>query len=193
MGTATEDEPAGPGSRPGGLASLPFRAIGDQPGFEPGDIEPFVAAERIAILAYVRLDGRPGQVPIWYVHRDGALFLSTDTGSAKHRALERDPRVCVTIQDERPPYRAIIFDAVAQIRPMTDGSPTDGIERRYFGRIGGKEYQKLTAEHRAGTALVEVELRPTELRGFDNTHLVGRPITAFLRARPKLPLLRRWL
>src|SRR5687767_1741523 len=54
-----------------GLASLPFRAIGDQPAFEAADIEPFVAATRIAVLAYVRLDGRPGQVPIWYVHRDG--------------------------------------------------------------------------------------------------------------------------
>jgi PPOX class probable F420-dependent enzyme len=175
------------------LGSLPFRAIGGQPAFEPADIEPFVAGLRIAVLAYVRLDGRPGQVPIWYVHRDGALFLSTDTGSAKHRALERDPRVCVTIQDERPPYRAIIFDAVAKVRPMPEGSPTEGIERRYFGRIGGNEYNKIAAEQRAGTTHVEVELRPTELRGFDNTHLVGRPITAFLRARPKLPLLRRWL
>ena len=108
MTTDTHTGPAGTG-----LASLPFRAIGDQPAFEPADIEPFVAAARIAILSYVRLDGRPGQVPIWYVHRDGALFLSTDDGSAKHRALLRDPRVCVTIQDERPPYRAIIFDAVA--------------------------------------------------------------------------------
>jgi len=188
MTTDTHTGPAGTG-----LASLPFRAIGDQPAFEPADIEPFVAAARIAILSYVRLDGRPGQVPIWYVHRDGALFLSTDDGSAKHRALLRDPRVCVTIQDERPPYRAIIFDAVAEIRPKSDGSPTEGIERRYFGRIGGNEYRKLTAEHRAETALVEIELRPTELRGFDNTNMVGRPIIAFLRARPRLPLLRRWL
>jgi PPOX class probable F420-dependent enzyme len=190
MGTPRQDET---GPKPAGLASLPFRAIGGQPAFEPSDVEPFVAGERIAILAYVRLDGRPGQVPVWYVARDGALFVSTETGSAKHRALQRDPRVCVTIQDERPPYRAVVFDAIAEMRPASAGSPTKGIERRYFGRIGGTAYRKNTAEHYATTGLVEIELRPTELRGFDNTHLAGRATIAFLRARPRLPLLRRWL
>lgn len=175
------------------MGALPFRALGSQPAFEPDGLERFVAAARIAVLAYVRSDGRPGQVPIWYVYRDGALHASTVTGSPKHAALRREPRVCVTIQDERPPYRAVVFDALAELRDAAPGSATDGIERRYFGRIGAKAYNDLTEEHYAATGLTEITLRPTEVRGFDNTRTTGRAVTAFLRTRPRLPLLRRWL
>ena len=107
MSTTTTASTAG---RAGTLADLPFRHLGGQPGFRPEDIEPFVDRRRIGVLAYVRGDGRPNQAPIWYTLRDGEFLMTTTAGSAKEGALARSPRVTLTIQDERPPYRAVIVD-----------------------------------------------------------------------------------
>jgi PPOX class probable F420-dependent enzyme len=169
------------------------RPLGGQPAWEPDALERFVRQARIAVMSYVRADGRPGQAPLWYVERDGVLYANVGTGSPKHRALRRDPRVCITIQDERPPYRAVLFDAVAELADQPERAATDGIELRYFGRIGGAAYRKMVAEESAATGFTEITLRPIDVRGFDNT--VGlHPLTvAFLRARPHLPGLRRLL
>lgn len=177
-----------------GLAELPFTAVGGQPGFAPDTIERFVRAPRIAVLSYLRADGRPNQSPIWYTYRDGTFFMSTVTGSPKHRALVRDPRICLTIQDERPPYRAVIADGVAELSPLdATADPTDGMAVRYFGRVGAAAYDKLTADTYQQRGLTLLTLRPESLRGFDNSHALGRAALAFVRLRDRLPIPRRWL
>jgi PPOX class probable F420-dependent enzyme len=169
------------------------RPIGDQPAWRPESLRRFVAGARIAVLSYVRADGRPGQAPVWYVERDGLVHLNVATGSPKHRALLRDPRVGVTIQDERSPYRAVVFDAVAELADQPARSETEGIEERYLGRIGGSTYRRMSQEHFEATGFTEITLRPTDVRGFDNTRDLHPLTVAFLRVRPHLPLLRRVL
>ena len=176
------------------LDDLPFTALGGQPAFASGTIESFVQAPRIALLAYLRTDGRPSQAPIWYAYRDGAFYISTTTGSAKHRALQRDPRVCLTIHDERPPYRAVIMDGSVELTPLDpQRDPTAGIAVRYFGRLGAAEYDKMTAEEYARTGITLITLRPTALRGFDNTRAIGWATLGFLWLRDRLPIPRTWL
>jgi len=177
------------------LDDLPFTAIGGQPAFAPGTIEPFVREPRVAVLAYVRADGRPGQAPIWYTYRDGAFLMSTTAGSPKHRALVRDPRVCLTIQDERPPYRALLADGRVTLEPLPQGDadPTAGMAVRYFGRVAAAEYDRMTAEEYARKGLVLITLRPTELRGFDNSRTLNAAVLAFVRLRDRLPIPRSWL
>jgi len=177
------------------LDDLPFTAIGGQPAFAPGTIEPFVREPRVAVLAYVRADGRPGQAPIWYAYRDGAFLMSTTAGSPKHRALVRDPRVCLTIQDERPPYRALLADGRVTLEPLPQGDadPTAGMAVRYFGRVAAAEYDRMTAEEYARKGLVLITLRPTELRGFDNSRTLNAAVLAFVRLRDRLPIPRSWL
>ncbi len=177
------------------LRGLPFTALGGQPGFAPDALEAFVAQPRVAVLAYLRADGRPGQSPIWYRYRTGAFHMSTVTGSPKHRALARDPRVCLTIQDERPPYRALLADGEVELRPL-DGraaDPTEGMAVHYFGRLGAAAYERMTAAEYARTGLTLVSLRPKELRGFDNTRALSRAALWFVRVRDRLPVPRTWL
>lgn len=177
-----------------GLASLPFQPLGGQPAFTPDDLESFVAGRRIAVLAYVRQDGRPHQTPIWYTHRDGTFFMTTVTDSPKHRALRRDGRVSLTLQDERPPYRAVVLEGTVDLAPVdpTD-DPTAGMAVRYFGQVGAAEYDRLTAATYAASGLTLITLRPTAVRGFDNAHALGRMALAFVRLREHLPVPRRWL
>lgn len=181
-------------AKPAKLDDLPFTALGGQPAFAPGTIEAFIAEPRIAVLAYIRADGRPCQAPIWYTYRDGAFHMSTVTASPKHKALQRDPRVCLTIQDERPPYRAVIMDGVVEMAaadPAND--PTEGMAVHYFGRLGAAEYERMTAAEYAEKGITIITLRPQSLRGFDNTRAINAAVLAFVRLRDRLPIPRRWL
>lgn len=147
----------------------------------------------MAVLAYVRRDGRPNQSPIWYVYREGAVLMSTVTGSPKHRALERDPRVCLTIQDEAPPYRAVVLEGTIELSPMPEPDPTGGMSVRYLGRLGAAAYDRLTTDHYAASGLTLLTLRPDAIRGFDNSRALSRSALAFVKVRNRLPLPRRLL
>ncbi len=182
-------------STPIPLDQLPFRALGGQPAFDPDDIVDFVEQRRVAVLAYVRSDGRPNQVPIWFTHSDGAFHMSTTTNGPKHRAIERNPRISLTIQDERPPYRAVIVDGTASVRPL-DGhadDPTDGMAVRYFGRLGAAAYDRMTRDLYEATGMTLITLVPDEIKGFDNTKALSRAELAFTRLREHLPIPRRVL
>lgn len=176
-----------------GLSHLKFRAVGDQPAFDAQALERFVRAPRVAVLAYARADGRPGQSPIWYVYRDGVFYMSTVAGSPKAKALARDPRVCLTIQDEAAPYRAAIFDGEVELSPLAQDGPVAGIATRYLGKFGAAAYDKMTAETYDRAGLTLIALRPASVRGFDNTRGLGAGNSLYLKLRALLPIPRAWL
>lgn len=177
------------------LDQPPFKALGGQPAFDPDDLVEFVQQRRVAVLAYVRSDGRPNQVPIWYTYRNGAFYMSTTTNGPKHRAIARSPRLSLTIQDERPPYRAVIVDGTASLRSLGDGvdDPTEGMATRYFGRLGAAAYDRMTRELYEATGMTLITLVPEEMKGFDNTKALSRGELVFTRVREHLPIPRRML
>ncbi|PRC49433.1 PPOX class F420-dependent oxidoreductase, partial [Mycobacterium sp. ITM-2017-0098] len=59
---------------------------------------------RTAKLGYVAKDGRPLVAPVWFVVDGQQLVFNTGKDTAKGRALARDPRVVVCVDDERPPF-----------------------------------------------------------------------------------------
>ena len=63
------------------LRELPCKPLGAQPAFASEKLEDFVRERRIAVLAYVRADGRPHQMPIWYTYRDGMFYMTTVAGA----------------------------------------------------------------------------------------------------------------
>ena len=177
-----------------GISQLPFKALGGQPAFETADMKKFLTGARIAVLSYIRADGRPNQVPIWYDYSDDTIRMTIATGSAKHRALLKDARVCVTVQDERPPYRAVIIDGTVELSELPEDD-TLGFDLavRYFGKYVAGEYWKMTAEDRAANGTTVVTLVPTEVKGFDNTRAINRALLAGVRVRNNLPIPRDWL
>ncbi len=176
------------------IPSLPFSALGGQPAFEPDDLEAFLAGSHIAMFSYVRGDGRPNQAPLWYTYRDGTLLFVVATGSAKHRALQRDNRVCVAIQDERPPYRAVMIDGTVDLEDIGgEGELSMEMAVRYFGKVGANEYDKMSRADRERTGQTLIRLQPTEVKGFDNTRAINAALLGYVRLRDRLPIPRRWL
>lgn len=63
------------------------------------EIDALVAQSRTAILATIGPDGVPDPVPMWFVVREGAIWMRTYAKSQKALNLQRDPRAAVLIED----------------------------------------------------------------------------------------------
>src|SRR2546423_15326222 len=77
---------------------------------------------RTAKLATTRPDGRPHVVPIWFVLDGDDLVFTTGAGSVKALAMRRDRRVCLCVDDERPPYAFVMVVGSVVLSEARDGS-----------------------------------------------------------------------
>ncbi|MDO8614118.1 MAG: PPOX class F420-dependent oxidoreductase [Dehalococcoidia bacterium] len=107
--------------------------------------ERLARGRHVCVLATMGADGRPVLTPIWYLYRDGRLYMRTAKNSVKTRNIERDPRVSVCIQDERPPYRSATVYGQAAITPEEEGLGAQ-IARRYLGAVAGAAYARAGRE-----------------------------------------------
>jgi PPOX class probable F420-dependent enzyme len=94
----------------------------------------FVAAgTRTAKLATVRADGRPHVAPVWFVLDDDDTFVfTTGEDTVKGKALRRDGRVALVVDDETPPFAYVLVEGTVDI-----GEDLDEM-MRYATRIGGR-------------------------------------------------------
>ena len=94
----------------------------------------FVSARpaRTGKLAIVRADGSPHVTPIWVDLDGGTLVFTTYLESIKGKAITRDGRVSVCLDDERPPFAFVTISGRAEIQD-------DPEQVRYWaGRIGAR-------------------------------------------------------
>jgi len=106
-------------------ASMPRR-------FSQAEIDRFLGGRHVAVLGTNSANGAPVLTPIWYLYRDGRILMRTDKGSVKTRNIERDPRVTVCVQDERPPYASVTVYGKASLEPPDDKLAA-AIARHYLG------------------------------------------------------------
>src|SRR5215831_6720195 len=70
---------------------------------------------RTAKVAVSRRDGTPHVVPVWFVLDGDMVVFTTGEGSVKGRALQRDPRVSICVDDENPPFSFVMIEGIATI------------------------------------------------------------------------------
>jgi PPOX class probable F420-dependent enzyme len=75
---------------------------------------------RTAKLATARADGAPHVAPIWFVRDGDDLVFTTGGGTVKGKALARDPRVAICVDDEDPPFAFVIVEGLAEISTDLD-------------------------------------------------------------------------
>ena len=59
---------------------------------------------RTGKLATVRADGRPHVTPIWFVLDGETVVFTISHDTVKAANLRRDPRACLCVDEETPPY-----------------------------------------------------------------------------------------
>ena len=89
-------------------------------------------ATRTGKLGTVRKDGRPHVVPIWFDLDGDTIVFTTGNKSVKAENMKRDPRVCICVDDETPPFAFAQVEGTAAFSDSVD-------EMLYWAtRIGGR-------------------------------------------------------
>ncbi len=94
-----------------------------------------------ARLAYVWTDGTPRVIPIWF-HWDGKNFvLGTPPKAPKLKALARNPKVAITIDDNTFPHKVLSVRGTAHLETVDGVVPEYALAaERYFGRDQGQAW-----------------------------------------------------
>jgi PPOX class probable F420-dependent enzyme len=102
---------------------------------------------RTGKLAVVRADGRPHVTPIWFVLDGDDLVLTTGTGSLKAKAMRRDPRVTVCVDDQVPPFSFVMVEGTVEISDDLDALLiwATRIGERYMGPERAEEFGRRNA------------------------------------------------
>jgi PPOX class probable F420-dependent enzyme len=120
---------------------------------------------RTAVLATTRADGRPHAVPVCFVLQDDDVLFLTNDATAKGRALRRDPRATLVVDDETPPFAFVMIEGTAQLSRSPDDIDrvAPEIAERYDGP-GGVEDLVRFAHEALGTL---VRVKPTKIVALD--------------------------
>ena len=100
---------------------------------------------RTGKLATVRADGRPHVVPVWFDLDGDVLVFTAGETTIKGKAIRRDPRVCICVDDEKPPFSFVVFDVVSEIANPTPEELVywaTRLARRYMGDALAESYGK---------------------------------------------------
>jgi PPOX class probable F420-dependent enzyme len=117
-----------------------------------------VDGKNYAILATVNPDGSP-QTSVLWVGRDGHdLLFSTVAGRVKHRNMERDPRVSVTVLDSADPENYV------ELRGRVLMTPDVG--RALYTRLSWKYDGRDPDEDRPGAVRVVVRMVVEKVTGY---------------------------
>lgn len=74
-----------------------------------------MAGTRTGKLAVTRADGRPHVTPVWFVLDGPDVVLTTAETTLKARALRRDPRAALCVDDQQPPYGFVLVEGTVTI------------------------------------------------------------------------------
>jgi PPOX class probable F420-dependent enzyme len=106
-----------------------------------------VQGTRTGKLATVRPDGRPHIAAIWFVLDGDVVVFTTGADTVKGRAIRRDPRVALIVDDETPPFAYVLVEGTAEasedLEQMLDWATRIG--GRYMGDDRAAEFGRRNA------------------------------------------------
>ncbi len=93
-------------------------------------------APNFATLSVILRSGRPMTHVMWVDADEDHVLINTEAHRAKFRAVERDPRVTVTIwqRDDPYTYAEVRGQVVATVRGQEARAHIDSLSRKYRGK-----------------------------------------------------------
>lgn len=86
-----------------------------------------------ARFAYIATDGTPRVVPIWFHWNGREIVMATPPKAPKLKALAKNPRVSLTIDDNTFPHKVLLIRGSARLEPVEGIVPEyEAAAARYF-------------------------------------------------------------
>lgn len=101
-----------------------------------------LAGTRTGKLAVTLDDGTPHVTPIWFLLDGDEVVFNTSEKSLKGKALRRDPRAALCVDDQEPPYSYAIIKGTATLSLDLEETLAWATEigRRYMGDERAEEF-----------------------------------------------------
>jgi PPOX class probable F420-dependent enzyme len=116
------------------------------------DVRAFLShGTRTGKLGWTARDGRPLVAPIWFLlegeGEDSTLVFNTGAGTAKGRALARDPRVVLCVDLEKSPFAFVQVQGMVTLSSDPDELVRTATElgARYMGEDRAAEFGRRNA------------------------------------------------
>ena len=127
-----------------------------------GEVAQFLSAgTRTGMLGFLAADGRPLVAPVWFLVDNGELVFNTGRNTAKGRALARDSRVVMCVDDPHPPYSFVQVQGTATA--IEDGQDLLDIATRIGARYMGTHRAEEFGRRNAVPGELVVRVRPTKV------------------------------
>jgi PPOX class probable F420-dependent enzyme len=137
----------------------------------------FLAEQRIVTCATFGPRGWPHLMPLWYVPRDGEIWIYTYAKSQKVRNLERDPRATLLVETghEYTELRGIQIEAEAElIRELARVAEFGrDLAVRYAEGIDSVEGDAAAALEAQAAKRVAIRFKPVRVATWDHRKLGG--------------------
>jgi PPOX class probable F420-dependent enzyme len=136
-----------------------------------------IERERVAVVSSIGPRGWPHSMPLWYVPRDGDLWIWTFAKSQKVKNLERDPRATLLIETgvEYGELRGVQIEAEAELIRDLDLIVDFGkdLTVRYSDGIESVEGDAAAALEAQAPKRVAIHFHPKRIATWDHRKLGG--------------------
>lgn len=136
------------------------------PSMSQKELNEFLARPILARIATVRANGSPQLVPMWFLYKDGVIYMSTRTHAAKVEHIKKNPRVAVLIDEMVAPLKnkVVSIEGTAEILTTGVKEMTTKIYHKYMGVEGAKTPQ---AQQSINTPRVILKITPKKIETID--------------------------
>ena len=144
----------------------------------PEEQRELLESERVVVVSSLGSRGWPHSMPLWYVLRDGEVWIWTYAKSQKVRNLERDPRATLLVETghEYTELRGVMIEAEAEIH--RDLETVSGFGKqltvRYAEGIESVEGDAVAALEAQAAKRVAIHFHPRRTATWDHRKLGGR-------------------
>jgi PPOX class probable F420-dependent enzyme len=149
----------------------------DQIKLTPEEQLELLESERVVIVATHGPRGWPHVMPLWYVVRDGEIWIWTYAKSQKVRNLERDPRATLLVEtgDEYQELRGVQIEAEAELHrdPERVLDYAKEMTVRYTDGIDSVEGDAAAALQAQAPKRVAIRFHPRRVASWDHRKLGG--------------------
>ncbi len=112
----------------------------------PEESGAYLDERHVANLVTLNADGSPHVAPVWYLHREGSLYVSAGASAVKVRNIRRDARVAVSIANTSSPAMYVLVEGRATITTEAVDDMRVEMYVRYQGRDRGIASARETQE-----------------------------------------------
>ena len=149
----------------------------DQIKLSEGELAELLEAERVVIVSSLGPRGWPHSMPMWFVPREGEIWIWTYAKSQKVRNLERDPRATLLVETghEYGELRGAMIEAEAEIHsdPETVVGFAEDLTLRYAEGISSVDGDAKAALEAQAPKRVAIRFRASRTATWDHRKLGG--------------------